>query len=65
MEPSERIWLSAAELSLIEGISIYDAVYLASAVTWEATMVTSDRKLLENLSDRASKGITLLEDLSF
>lgn len=63
MEPSEGIWLRAAELSLIEGISMYDAIYLASAITWEATMVTSDRNLLRGLSDSARKGVTLLEEL--
>jgi len=63
IEPSEGIWFKAVELSLIEGISIYDAIYLSSARTWEATMVTSDRKLLRNLSDSARKGVTLLEEL--
>jgi len=61
MEPSEGIWLRAAELSLVEGISIYDAIYLASAMKWEAVMVTSDRKLLKDLSDSSRKYVTLLE----
>jgi len=64
MEPSEGIWLRASELSLIEGISIYDAIYLASVITWEATMVTSDRKFLKDLSDGARKRVTLLQELA-
>lgn len=63
IDPSERTWGKAVELSLSEGISVYDAVYVALANTSDGRMVTSDSALLEKLSEGSRKNLILLKDL--
>ncbi len=63
VEPPERAWIKAFELSSAEGISVYDAIYLALASTSDGKMVTADVRLSQKLSESARKNLILLRDL--
>jgi predicted nucleic acid-binding protein len=58
--PSRAVWAKAIELSVTHGITIYDAVYVALAVLYDAQLVTSDRKLYEKLGGELKKRTVLI-----
>lgn len=64
VDPSEGAWAKAIELSLSEGISVYDAIYLALAAASQGKMVTSDVILGDKLSENARINLVLLSDLA-
>ncbi len=65
LEVPEGAWMKAIELSLEEGISIYDATYLALAKISNGKMITSDARLSQKLSRGAKGDVILLRDLTF
>ena len=60
--PSQDTNEAAAELAFKEGISGYDAHYIAVAQTMRARLITSDKKLMDKLSDQTKKSIKLLQE---
>lgn len=62
-DPPEGTWVKAIELSLTEGISVYDAVYLALADASRGKMVTTDTTLRDRLSETARKKLVLLAEV--
>jgi len=56
-------WLRAVELSVGRGVSVYDAVYGATALIVNGTLVTSDEGLCEKLED--SVRVVTLSEVSF
>ena len=63
-EPSEREWSMAFRLSLENTLSIYDAVYVAFALSGRSKMVTADASLLSKLkSPEAKQNVLTLADL--
>lgn len=65
IEPTTETWHKAFEVSKSEGIAVYDAIYIATSMTLDAKLVTSDRVLIERLSENMKGGITLLGESSF
>jgi len=63
VEMDREGWFRAFELSRVEEISVYDAVYLGLAELSDAMFVTADHKLLEGLSDDLKQHILLLSAL--
>lgn len=63
MQPTTEIWSKAFEISISEGIAIYDSIYIAMPLTFDAKLVTSDKKLVEKLSGEIKKRVSLLEEL--
>jgi predicted nucleic acid-binding protein len=53
-EPDPEIWRTAVELSYRTGISVYDAIYAALAITRKALLVTSDEELYNKLKSEVS-----------
>jgi len=64
IEPTVETWLKTFEISVSEGISIYDAIYIAESLTLDAELVTSDKRLVEDLSENRKQRITLLGETS-
>lgn len=64
IEPTTEIWLRAFEISMLEGVAVYDAIYIATSLALDAKLVTSDEKLIEKLSEDVRRRITLLSELS-
>jgi predicted nucleic acid-binding protein len=63
-EPNEREWNMAFRLSLENTLSIYDAVYVAFAVSGQSKMVTADASLLSKLKfPEAKQNVVTLADL--
>jgi len=62
-EPTVSEWTKAAELSVVEDISIYDSVYISVATTHRATLLTSDLHLHERLSEETRKHVMMLDKL--
>ena len=60
--PSEEINRTAAKLAVKEGISGYDAHYIAVAQSMRAQLLTSDAKLRDRLSDETKKSLKLLRE---
>ena len=60
--PSEDTNRVAAKLAVKEGISGYDAHYIALAQTMQAELITSDTKLMDKLSDETKKSLKLLRE---
>ena len=56
-------WLRAVELSVGRGVSVYDAVYGATALIVNGTLVTSDEGLCEKLEDNVR--VVTLSEVSF
>jgi predicted nucleic acid-binding protein len=61
--PLVEIFKRGTTIALDAGTSFYDALYVAAAEQWHATLVTADRKLIEKLarSAWASMAISLGE----
>jgi predicted nucleic acid-binding protein len=63
-EPNERKWNTAFRLSLENVVSIYDAVYVAFALSGRSKMVTADASLLSKLKfPEAKQNVVMLVDL--
>jgi predicted nucleic acid-binding protein len=60
--PSEETNRVAAKLAFKEGISGYDAHYVALAQSVRAQLLTSDAKLRDKLSDETRKNVKLLRE---
>ena len=60
--PSEETNRMAAKLAVKEGISGYDAHYVALAQSVRAQLLTSDAKLRDKLSDETRKNVKLLRE---
>lgn len=61
---NEREWTMAFRLSLENTVSIYDAVYVAMALSGRCKMVTADASLLNKLkSHKIKENITTLTNL--
>jgi len=60
--PSEETNRVAAKLAVKEGISGYDAHYVALAQSVRAQLLTSDAKLRDKLSDETRKNVKLLRE---
>jgi predicted nucleic acid-binding protein len=58
--PSEEAHRIAAKLAVKEGISGYDAHYIAVAQSMRARLLTSDAKLRDKLSEETRKSVNLL-----
>jgi predicted nucleic acid-binding protein len=63
IDPSETMWIRAIELSLSEGVSVYDAVYLAVAESSEGKTLSSDIVLKNKLSGKIKDSLVLLKEL--
>jgi len=63
-EPTVEVWFKTFKISMSEKISIYDAIYIATSLTLDAELVTSDKRLVEELSQNMKQRITLLEEIS-
>ena len=63
IEPSMTAWQKAVGMALSLEISIYDAVYLGLAEAFGARLVTSDRRLMEKLSETERRNLVLLKEL--
>jgi len=50
IEPSTKAWSKSIQLSLKHEITIYDAIYAATAHDVDAYLITADKKLTEKLS---------------
>ena len=50
IEPSRPLILLAMDISIIYGITVYDAIYVSLAKVYETTLITADRKLVDALS---------------
>lgn len=61
-EPSDDIWFRTFNLSLQEGTSVYDSVYLALASS-HGKFITADSKLLERLSAENRDNAIVLNEL--
>jgi predicted nucleic acid-binding protein len=63
-EPNEREWNMAFRLSLENMVSLYDAVYVAFALSGRCKLVTADASLLSKLrSLDAKQNVVTLADL--
>lgn len=60
-EPDPEIWRAAVELSYRTGISVYDAIYAALAITRKALLMTSDEELYNKLKSEVS--VALLREV--
>lgn len=60
--PIREVLSVAVDLAFDEGITIYDAVYLALAECLDSKVVTADEGLLEKLSEGRKKRILLIKD---
>ena len=64
VEPTAETWLNAFKLSLSEEIDVYDAVYMAMALSFDGKLITSDRRLVEKLGGKLRRRVQLLETLN-
>ena len=62
LTPMREVLDAAVDLAFDEGVTIYDAVYLALAEYLGSKVVTADEKLLEKLSGGRKKIIQLIKD---
>lgn len=62
IEPTDDLWFRSCVLSLQEGISIYDSMYLALA-SHQGKFITADSRLLERLSGRVKDDVILLSEV--
>lgn len=62
LTPMGEILEAAVDLAFNEGITVYDAVYLALAEYLGSKVVTADEKLLEKLSEGRKRTILLIKD---
>jgi predicted nucleic acid-binding protein len=53
-EPDPEIWRTAVELSYRTGVSVYDAIYAALAITRKVLLVTSVEELYNRLKSEVS-----------
>jgi len=64
-EPTTEMWLKTFEVSISEKVTIYDAVYIAMSLVFDAKLVTSDERLFEKLSEKTRQRVNLLYGLSY
>ena len=57
--PQNDLLCSALEIAIEDGITVYDALYIAAAIKFKATLVTADRKQAEIAEKRNVKVITV------
>lgn len=62
LTPMREVLDAAVDLAFDEGVTIYDAVYLALAEYLGSKVVTADEKLLEKLSEGRKRMILLIKD---
>lgn len=65
VEPTTKIWSKAFEMTVLNGISVYDAIYLATSMSFNTKLFTSDEGLIEKLSDSIKENVFLLRDVTF
>jgi len=65
VEPAVKTWSKAFEISIINDISIYDSIYLATSLSFGAKLITSDREMFRRLSNSMRDNVSLLEELDF
>nr|MDO8099760.1 type II toxin-antitoxin system VapC family toxin [Candidatus Njordarchaeota archaeon] len=63
LDMTADIWLQAFDVSLSQGVSVYDAVYMAMSIVLDVKLVTGDRRLVEKLGESSRNRITLLEEI--
>ena len=56
IEPSKPLLPLAMDMSVVYGITVYDAMYISLARVYETKMMTADGKLLDSLSKTDLKG---------
>jgi predicted nucleic acid-binding protein len=49
--PSSTLVEAALEIALVHGRTVYDGLYVALAVAWDAVLVTADGRLVEALRE--------------
>jgi predicted nucleic acid-binding protein len=64
VDPPTDVWLQAFDLSMSQDISVYDAIYIAMSEVLDAKLITSDKKLIEKLTQPVRKRVALLEELA-
>jgi len=63
-DPNEREWTMAYQLSLENPVSVYDAVYVALALSGHSKMVTADASLINKVkSPEIKRNLTTLTNL--
>jgi len=65
VEPTAKAWSNAFEISFLNNVSIYDAIYLAVSKLFNTKLVTSDRIMFEKLDSISKKSVSLLGDAIF
>jgi predicted nucleic acid-binding protein len=48
-----------------KAVSIYGAIYLATSMSFNTKLITSDKGMIEKLSDGIKKNVSLLGDVAF
>ncbi len=62
VEPSTQAWSRCIHLSLEHKITIYDAIYAATATEIDAQLVTADKTLASKLSSMQNIKIQIIND---
>ncbi|MBO3840307.1 MAG: type II toxin-antitoxin system VapC family toxin [Thermoproteota archaeon] len=65
IEPTVKTWRKAFEISALDKVSVYDAIYLATSISFKTKLLTSDERMVEKLSDRIKKNVSHLADFTF
>ena len=65
VEPTTKTWFKAFEISVLNDISIYDAIYLATSMSFNTKLITSDKGMVEKLSGSIKKSVSTLGDVAF
>lgn len=60
--PTKEVMDAAVDLAFDEGITVYDAAYIALAEFLGSKIVTGDEKLFERLSDGRRRSILLIKN---
>ncbi|MEM3467084.1 MAG: type II toxin-antitoxin system VapC family toxin [Thermoproteota archaeon] len=65
VEPTTKTWFKAFEISVHNNLSVYDAIYLATSISFKTKLITSDKGMIEKLSDSVKKNVFHLADFTF
>jgi predicted nucleic acid-binding protein len=65
VEPVIKTWFKAFEISIINDISIYDSIYLATSLSFGTKLIISDKEMFRRLSSSMRDNVSLLEELDF